>query len=337
MLKTVGGNNIAAKGLEEPTSEIERYAKEVFDALIRDGIPPTPANFGAYFDKHLEDLSIAERKRILKLLELEEGADDEHQGALEQYLKEAFDKIKKFLQHINLIYKNLRHLETVIEKRLIEADAIADKSAVTNLLEAIKNDVRSMNRIIKKEAAEIKTTYTETTQLVQEVQAHAIHDERFGVYKKNYLLKKLEREVKLIGEFKHDSTLMMVRASDSVLSKLSSPKIRQLVLRTVARLLLKTSRRSDIVAHYDGSTFAILMRHTSLENAQKARDRLKDLVGNTNFFVGDEEVMLDVEIGIARIDTDRSIEQTVVCALEALDHDSESDESCGICPQDIEI
>jgi hypothetical protein len=45
MLKTVGGNNIAAKGLEEPTSEIERYAKEVFDALIRDGIPrPQPTS-----------------------------------------------------------------------------------------------------------------------------------------------------------------------------------------------------------------------------------------------------------------------------------------------------
>ncbi len=331
------GGRYRARNLDEPTSDLERYAREVMDAMIREGIPPTPSNFDAYFDKLLENKEPSFRKRILKLLELEDGGDDDHQGMLEQRIKEAFANVKKLLQHINLLYKNLRHLETVVEKRLFEADAVADKAGVKTVLEGLKNDIRTMTKILKKDAGELKESYNATSELVQEVQEHAIFDDRFGVYKKNYLLRKMRREEKLMKEFHHESTLMMVRASEGVIAKLKSPKIQQLVLRTVARLLLKTSRRSDIVAHYDGGTFAILMRHTSLQSAQRAADRLKDLVSNTNFFVGDEEIMLDVEIGVARIDLDRSVEQTIVCALDALDIAKKVDEPCGVCPQDIEI
>ncbi len=331
------GGRYRAHDLGEPTSDLEKYAREVMDAMIREGVPPTPSNFDAWFDKLLDNKPAPFRKRILKLLELEDGGEDDHQSVLEQHLKDAFANIKKFLQHINLIYKNLRHLETVVEKRAFEANAIADQSSMNTLLEATKKDIERMIEIIKKDVSGLKETYTATTDLVQEVQEHAIHDDRYGVFKKNYLLNRMKQEEKLIKEFRHESTLMLVRASEEVIAHLKSPKVQHLVLRTVARLLLKTSRRSDLVAHYEGTAFAILMRHTSLENAQQAANRLKDLVGNTNFFVGDEEIMLDVDIGIARIDLDRSVEQTIVCALEALDIAKKLEEPCGICPQDVEI
>ena len=331
------GGNITAHDLGEPVNELETYAKEVMEALLREGIPPTPSNFDAYFDKLLEDRPAAFRKRILKLLELEDGGDDEHRGLMEQQLKDAFGSVKRLLNHINTLYKNLRHLETTVEKRALEADAIADQNALKTLLETMKKDLRTMIGIIKKDAGELKETYNETAKMIKEVQEHTIYDDRYGVFKKNYLLRKMAQEERLIREFRHESTLMLVRASETVIAKIRSNKIRHLILRTVARLLLKTSRRSDIVTHYDGTVFAILMRHTSLDNAQKAAERLKDLVGNTNFFVGDEEIALDVDIAVARIDIDRTGEQTIVCALEALDLAKDLDEPCGVCPQDIEI
>ncbi len=326
-----------AHDLEEPTSDLEKYAQEVMGALIREGIPPTPSNFDAYFDKLLENRPPAFRKKILKLLELEDGGDDEHQGVMEQQLKEAFGSVKKLLSHINTLYKNLRHLETVVEKRAFEADTVDDQNGLKSVLEAMRKDLRAMLNVIKKESGELKEAYTAAATLIKEVQEHTIFDERFGVFKRNYLLRKIKQEEKLIKEFKHESTLMMVRADEGVMRQLKTPKMQQLVLRTVARLLLKTSRRSDVVAHYEGTIFAILMRHTALNNAEMAADRLKDLVSNTNFFVGDEEIMLDVNIGIARIHAERSTEQTIACALEALNVAKESEEGCGICPQDIEI
>ncbi len=331
------GGKYRVHDLTEPTSELEKYAKEVLQTLIKEGIPPTPSNFDAYFDKLLENKPHAFRKEILKLIELEEG-DDDHSAVMEHYLKEAFANIRTFLQYINTLYKNLRQLETIVEKRAYEVEAVSDKSGIQNMLKALKRDIHTMNEMIRKDAKELKETYAATTELVQEVQEKTIHDDRFGVYKKNYLIKKMRREVKLIEEFHHESTLMMVRAKEEVLARLKNPKVRQMVLRTVARLLLKTSRRSDLIAHYEGGIFAILMRHTPIDKAQLAAERLKELVSNTNFFVGDEEVMLEVDIGIARIDPERTIEQTIVCALDALELAKEQEEQpCGICPQDAEI
>ena len=325
-----------AQKLSEPTSELELYAQEVMNEMVCQNVPPTPSNFDAYFDKMLESKSAEFRKRILKILELEDTGEHEQQVMMEQHLKDAFNNIKKFMQLINLVYKNLRHLVALIEKRRYELKAVADKTAMISLLDALEKDMQSMNEIIKKESKTIKETYDATSELVHEAQELAIYDSQFGVYRKKYFIRKVEQEVKLIKEFHHESSIMMVRVNEDLLKKIESPKIRQMILRTVARLLLKTSRRSDLVAVYDDEIFAILMRHTSVQNAKRAAERLKDLVNNTNFFVADDEITLDVNIGIARIDLERSLEVTLVCALDAIALGPKNNTPYGICPEDEE-
>ncbi|BBG64795.1 hypothetical protein NNO_0093 [Hydrogenimonas sp.] len=158
---------------------------------------------------------------------------------------------------------------------------------------------------------------------------------RSTVSTKELSAQKLKQEEKLIKEFRHDSTVMMVRASEEVLRQVGSAKVRHLILRTIARLLLKTSRRSDLIAHYDDG-----LCHTHAAYIfRECQDGLRTPQGSGGeykLFVGDQEIMLDVEIGIARVDLDRSTEQTIVCALEGLTI-AKKGEACGVCPQDIEI
>lgn len=325
-----------AQDLEEPTSELELYAQEVINEMICQNVPPTPSNFDAYFNKMLESKSSDFRKRILKILELEDMGEHEQQTLMEQHLKEAFVNVKKFMQPINLIYKNLRHLVALIEKRRYELKAVADKAGIMALLDTLENDMKSMNEIIKKESKNIKETYQTTSELVYEVQELTIYDSRFDVYKKKYFIRKVEQEVKLIEEFHHESSIIMVKVNEKLLSKIESQKVKHMILRTIARLLLKVSRRSDLIAIYEDSIFSILMRHTSIQNAKKASERLKDIICNTNFFVGENEINLDVNIGIARLDLERSIEATLVCALDAVALGEKDDLPYGICPQDEE-
>ena len=333
------GKNLEAKThrLEEPTSELELYVQEIMNEMVRQNVPPTPSNFETYFDKMLESRSPEFRKRILKILELEDTGEHEQQTLMEQHLKDAFNNIRKFMQLINLIYKNIRYLVNILEKRRFELKIATDKASVGSLINLIEKDMKTINEIIKKESAAIKERYEATSELVYEAQELAIYDSRFGVYKKNYFLKKVEQEVKLIKEFHHESIIMMVRVREDLLKKIESQKIRHMILRTVARLLLKTSRRSDLVAVYDDEVFAILMRHTSVQNAKRAAERLKDLVNNANFFIADNEVNLDVNIGIARIDLERTIEMSIVCALDAISIGQKNGMPCGICPQDEEV
>ena len=170
--------------------------------------------------------------------------------------------------------------------------------------------------------------------MVYEVQELTIYDNRFDVYKKKYFIRKVEQEIKLIEEFHHESSIMMVKVNEKLLHKVNSQKVKFMILRTVAKLLLKTSRRSDLIAIYEDSIFSILMRHTSIQNAKKAAERLKDIICNTNFFVGENEINLDVNIGIARLDLKRSIEATLICTLDAVALGEKDNLSYGICPED---
>jgi len=215
--------------------------------------------------------------------------------------------------------------------------AVSDKTGIMALLNALENDMRSMNKVIKKESKAIKDTYEATNELANEVQELAIYDNRFGVYKKKYFMHKVKQEIKLMKEFRHESSIMMIRTSKELLEEIKSGRVRQVILKTIARLLVKASHRNDLIAIYDDDVFVILMCYTSIQNAKKTAEKLKELVNNANFFVEDSEIELDVDIGISRIDLKRSLEATLACALEATTLCEKSSMPYGICPQDEEV
>ncbi len=107
--------------------------------------------------------------------------------------------------------------------------------------------------------------------------------------------------------------------------------------RTIARLLMKTSRRSDVVAHYGDGVFAMILKHTDIPNAKRASERLCDLVSTSNFFLAEKEIQLKISIGIANIDAERSVEETLVCGLNAMEHAYANDsEDYSVCTKDSE-
>lgn len=111
----------------------------------------------------------------------------------------------------------------------------------------------------------------------------------------------------------------MVQLSSATLSQITSEKAKGLMMRTVSRLLLKTSRRSDTVAHYGEGVFAMMLKHTDIESAKRAADRLYELVSTTNFFLGEQEIQLRIAIGIAEINPVLSIENLLACTLDAME------------------
>ena len=111
----------------------------------------------------------------------------------------------------------------------------------------------------------------------------------------------------------------MIELSRELIDSINNEKAITLMIRTIARLLLKTSRRSDIVAHYGNGIFAMLLKHTDIDSAKKASERLCDLVANSNFFLADREVRLKISIGITDIDTLYSVEEIVVSAMNGVE------------------
>ena len=310
---------ISALDMDSPSSDIEIYAKEVLNTLVADNLPPTPNNFSLYFDRLLEDKSENLRKQIHAILELEENNDDENTIALEQSLKQGFSSIKGILGVTASLYKNMSLMTKILEKRKQElADKPEAKEAMA-IISTLENDVTKLNSILKTQSTQMRTIYDDTAKIVKNVENETIFDNQFGVYNKRYLLTKIEQEMGLIKEFHHKSSLIMIELSRELKKSVKNEKAVLLMVRTIARLLLKTSRRSDIVAHYGNGVFAMLLKHTDIESAKKASERLCELVSNSNFFLADREIQLKISIGVTDIDPDFSVEEIVVSALDGIE------------------
>ena len=316
---------ISAGSLSDPTSDLEIFSKEVLSALISDNLPPTPNNFALYFDRILEEKSESLRRQIGSILEFEEDDQSEKSIALEKTLKQGFSSVKSILQLSATLYKNISLMEKILEKRSEEIKTIPSLTGANDLIASLSGDISKLSGILKKQVTHMKTIYEETATIVKQVENETIFDNQYGVYNKRYLIAKLEQERNLIDEFKHKSSLIFVRLSQETANIMQSEKAQQLMVRTVARLLLKTSRRSDIVAHFGEGIFAMVLKHTDIESAKRASERLYDLVASSNFFLAEQEIQLRIAIGVAELKASSGVDQTLVCtlnAMEAADQDS---------------
>jgi len=320
-------SNVSTTALDAPSSDLELFAKEVMEALITDNLPPTPYNYSVYFDKLLEDKSESLRKEINSILEFEDSSDTEKSIQLEHNVKQGFNSIKNILHVSATLYKNTVLMKKLLLKRKSELSKNGSDKAI-NVVYELESDVEKLSNIFKKQIDTMKSNYDETKAIVETVENETIFDNQYGVYNKRYLLSKLAQEVQQIAEFKHNSSLVVIKLSDSLVKSIKHTKVINLMTKNVSRLLMKSSRRSDIIAHYGDGIFAMLLRHTDMFSAQKASERVIDMVSSANFFLGDKEYKLSVSIGIANILSTQSAEvilDKALNAMEASDKDATKD------------
>ena len=312
-----------------PTPEggdLEKFSQYVIKQLIDENVPPTPNNFQIYFEKLLETRPLSFRKRINELLETENANDDEHRSKIEKEIKEGFGQIKTMLQSIATIYKNLSVMKSFIKKRMDELGVSSNQLAVQNVITAFEGDLSKLSTLLERQLGGLKDNYERAGATLKSIEQEAIFDTRYNIYNKRYLLKSLESEREGIKKYNYASTLMLLKVKDRVLSRIPNSKDRAILLRNIAKLLLRTSRRSDVVAHYGEGVFAMVMKHTNLESAKKACERIAELIYATSFFIGEMELDIDIELSIIGLKSENSIEETLGGALDALPLSGKDDE-----------
>lgn len=298
--------------------ELEKFSALVLKVLGDENVPPTPTNFQIYFDKLLENKPAPFKKRINEFLELEVTNNDENHARIEREVKDGFAQIKNIMQIVSTVYKNLNVMQEIVKKRSAELKINPNQLAVQNIISSLSEDLQKMFELTTKQIELLKEYYQKATTILQEVENQSIFDAKFGVYNRRYLLKSLEDEVKLIKNYAHPTSLVLAKVKESALEKIINKKDKDTVTRNIAKLLLKTSRRSDVVAHFGEGIFAMVLKHTDLTSAKKACDRISDLVYATSFFVGNTEIETDIELAIIPLDTMHSVEEFLALTLEAL-------------------
>lgn len=309
----------SVSGLNEPSSPLEEFAKKVFDKLIEDNVPPIPYYYKIYFLNMLDNESENFRKQVYEFITLEETNELEKDIEIEKKLKLSFKYSKELLQHTAVLYKNSQFIKEIFEKYKNETAHIANPKLFERLLNGFEERVEQINKKFDTELKEIKQLYSKNVEVLKDIESNSVYDARYGIYNKNFFLKELNKEIRLITKFKHRSSVVVLKIKKEVFEMLKSEKSKILLNRSVAKIMLKTSRRTDVVAHLGDGVFAMLLKHTDRIGACRTVERLSDSISNSAIFLEGEEINIQIVAGVVEIIDNEEVETYVSHALEMLD------------------
>jgi len=94
------------------------------------------------------------------------------------------------------------------------------------------------------------------------------------------------------------------------------------IIREMGRIITASFRETDIYGRLGGEEFAVVLKNTSLEEAKKAAERVREITAGRKVIYGEDEISFTVSIGVAsycgNTDDTNGIEDTLKMADAAL-------------------
>ena len=318
------GEIYSSSALQEPSSPLEKFAKKVFDKLTHEGVPPLPSYYKAYFFNLLEEEPLDFKKQMYEIISIEESHEIDKDFELEKKLKTSFKYTKELLQHTAVVYKNAAQLREILANQIKEVSHITSPKILEKLIKQFENKIDLIYKRLEKENRIIKELYAKDVEIIKEIESNSLFDSKYGVYNKSYFLKLLEKEIKLISKFSYVSSIVFLKLKEGVLEPLSE-KGKIIANRSLSKILLKTSRRTDDIAHLGEGVFGMLLKHTDRIGAGRTVERIADMIGNAAIFLEGEELELSIVGGIAEIKQQKEADKYLKKALEAMKEAEKND------------
>jgi diguanylate cyclase (GGDEF)-like protein len=267
----------------------------------------------------------------MEIIALESSNEIDESLKFEQQLKKSFQYSKKIVKDTAMIYKLSSLLKEKSNYFLKEVENVASPQAFKNILLNSKKNIDVINKKINQYLEELKEIYTQNLTTLKEIEKESIFDALYGIYNKKYFLSEVEKEIKQIKSLKHISSIIILKVKDNIMNQLKSEKSKIIVNKMIARILLKTSRRTDIVAHLGDGKFAMLLKHTDRIGAMKTSERLSDMIMNSAMFIEDKELEMQIAIGLSELTINSDKEKTINCIYNKLEEAEKENQLYKIC------
>jgi len=326
-------NNIKITAdLQEASTELELFAKKVLNKLIEENIYPIPYYYSIYFFNMLEEENTEFKKSVMEIIELESNNELEEDLKFEQQLKKSFQYSKKIVKDTAMIYKLSSLLKDKNDYFLKEVDSISSPQVFKKILLNSKKNIDIINKRISQSLEKIKEVYAQNVTTLKEIEKESIFDSLYGIYNNKHFFNEVQKEIKQIKTLKHISSIIILKVKNNILNKLKSDKSKIIVNKMIAKILLKTSRRTDIVAHLGDGKFAMLLKHTDRIGAMKTSERLADMISNSSMYIEDNELEIQIVIGISELTINsEQMESIMDCIYDKLEKAEAEDALYKIC------
>lgn len=309
------------RSIKKEKANIYKFSEGVLHELSGDNVPSTPNNYSIYFEKMLDNQPEEFRKEIgdIIVINSESSVPTNSNISIEKEVKQGFIQIKSMLQAVVLIYKNLNVMRGLVQKRM---DALKDNTSVLalqNVLSAFNQDLINLNKLMDKHLDVIKMSYEEIGKMFKAIEEQSIYDTTYEVYNKKFLVATISSEIESVKRYGYKASFLLVKIKDNFANRVKNLKERNNMLKSMSQLLLRTSRRSDIVAHYGNGCFAMIMKYTDENGTKQACMRILNMLSSMPWKINNEECKLEVQIVSSMILKTKSTEELLSHALNKLE------------------
>ncbi len=163
------------------------------------------------------------------------------------------------------------------------------------------------NQFLKKPSAEFDTPSMDSklssllhdSAEYNELERLAFIDERSGLLNTRTILKKLEKEVKRSVRFGREFSVIVVEMDKLPSAQGLTELAADMLFATFCKLLKKSIREVDILGRFDEPSVLIICPETSLGEAIREAERMKNLIASTHFKQVGHFTSTTVSIGVA--------------------------------------
>ena len=318
----------AKSAVKKEKVNIYKFSEDVLHELSDDNVPSTPTNYSIYFEKMLDGQSDEFRKEIGDIIVANSESSVPTNGniSIEKEVKQGFIQIKSMLQAVVLIYKNLGVMRGLVQKRMDGLKNNTNVLALQNVLSAFNQDLIKLNDLMDKHLDVIKMSYEEVGKMFKAIEEQSIYDTTYEVYNKKFLVATISSEIESVRRYGYNASFLLVKIKDKFANRVKNLKERNNMFKSMSQLLLRTSRRSDIVAHYGDGCFAMVMKYTDENGTKQACARILNMLSSMPWKIDNEECKLDVQIVSSMISKTKSTEELLSYALDKLETNQDLNE-----------
>lgn len=319
-------------------SKAELWAKDSFERLKRDALPPTPENFSLFY--HYYSGLHPNLKMALDVIVNQSGTlnqqqcDDLYRSHLgleaeREVLKQANAAIEAEITRVIGMIDTSKDDTNKYSKTLDSfSGKLATSSSLDNIRDAV-NKVVSETRIMAKQNERLNQQLAATTEQLTEMRFNldTVHKESqidplTEVGNRKFFDREILRTV--TESFDTGSPLTLLMIDIDYFKKFNDTYGHQIgdqVLKLVARTLVENLKGQDIIARFGGEEFCILLPQTSVADGEKVANLLRSRLStkqvkkrNTNETLG----VITVSIGAAQLCAGEDIENFISRADAAL-------------------
>jgi len=300
--------------------ELENFTQKVLENMKKDNIPTTPEYYKIYFQKTLLEEKDCEFRRYISTINIrEEKEESEKILAYEEKIDSLTKLNKDILKNIQSTYKKNSYLMKFITESQKQSKSLSTPNAIDMFFKKLTSTIEHVNKSLKKDMLIIKELYSKNITLLKELESNKIFDTNFQVYKKEYFLSKLKKELTNSQKLNFQSYLMLIRLNQETIKKLNTPLNIEKATKFFSKVLQNKFRKDDVIGYLDNGVFGVIFSNLNPKEVQKVAIKFSDILNHSSMYLNDEYIELQSVIAIVEIKGDCYI-KNINNALNLLDN-----------------